>query len=81
MQENYCNSPLFTYRCTSQGVKHSLFLRKYRLKVVKLKDCKTKSGGSKTFQKRYLKNREFLKNPNLVNTKVAKIIKYQPHGE
>ena len=39
-----------------------------------------KQGGSKTFQKRYSRNRECFQIPNLLNTKFAKIIKYQPHG-
>ena len=33
---------LFTYGCISQGVKHWLFLGKYRFKVLKVKDFKLK---------------------------------------
>ena len=39
-----------------------------------------KQGGSKTFQKRYYRNRECLSIAKLVNTRVAEITKYQPHG-
>ena len=55
------------------------FLGKYCLKVVKLKDCKIKQTGSKTIQTRNERNRECLNIANLLNAKVAKIIKYQPH--
>ena len=37
-------------------------------------------GGSKTFQKSHERNRKCLNIANLVNTKLAKIIKYQSHG-
>ena len=37
-------------------------------------------GGSKTFQKSHERNRKCLNIANLVNTKLAKIIKYQLHG-
>ena len=50
------------------------------LNAVKLKDCKTKQEDSKTFQKRYKRDGECFRIPNLVNSKVAKIIEYQPHG-
>ena len=49
---------------------------KYRLKV---KRCKIKQGGSKTFQNRHFRNLEYLNIANLVNTRVAEIIKHQPH--
>ena len=67
----------------NQGVKHRLFLGKYRLKVVKLKDSKANTEIPKfqNITKRYQENRERFKNPNLVITKVAKIIKCQPHRE
>ena len=41
-QKHHSESPLFTYECTSKGVKYWLFLGKYGIKAVKLKDCKTK---------------------------------------
>ena len=41
-KKNYCKGPLFTYGCINQGVKHWLFLGKYRFKVVKVEDCKIK---------------------------------------
>ena len=66
--KNYCKGSLFTYGCINQGVKHWLFLSKYRLKVVKVKDFKIIQGGSKTFQKRLVQNRECLNIANLVNT-------------
>ena len=53
---------------------------KYRFKEVKSKDCKIKKTGSKTFEKRLVQIRECLDIANLVNSKAAKIIKYQPHG-
>ena len=56
------------------------FLGEYRLKVVKLQDYKIKWGSSKTFQKRHYRNRKCLNIANLVNTRVAEIIKYLPHG-
>ena len=55
------------------------FWGKSCIKIVKLKDCEIKQGGSKTFQKRYYRNRECLNIANLVNTKVAEITKHQPH--
>ena len=36
-QENHCKGPLFTYGCTSQGVKHWLFFYHYCLKGSKIK--------------------------------------------
>ena len=36
----------------NQEVKHLLFQGKYRFEVVKVKDCKIKQEGAKTFQKR-----------------------------
>ena len=57
-----------------------MFLSKYGLKVVKVKECDIKQEGSKTFEKSLVQNRECLKIANLVNTKVVKIIKYQPKG-
>ena len=39
-----------------------------------------KQGGSKTFKKRHLQNRECLNIAYLVNTKVAEFVKQQPHG-
>ena len=41
-KKNYFKGPLFTYGCINQGVKHWLFLGKYRFKVVKVEDCKIK---------------------------------------
>ena len=55
-----------------------MFLGKYGLKVVKVKECDIKQEGSKTFQKRLVQNSECLKIAKLVNTKVVKVIKYQP---
>ena len=57
-----------------------MFLGKYRFKVIKVKECDIKQEGSKTFQKMLVQNRECLNIANLVNTKVVKIIKYQPKG-
>ena len=34
-QKNYCKGPFSTYGCINQGVKHWLFLGKYRFKEVK----------------------------------------------
>ena len=53
---------------------------KHRLKLVKFKDCKTKQGGSKTFQKRHYRYHKCLNIANLVNTRVTEMIKNQPHG-
>ena len=53
---------------------------KYRFKVVKVKDCSIKYGRFKTFQKRLSRNCECSNIANLVNTRVAEVIKYQPHG-
>ena len=53
---------------------------KYRFKVVKLKDCKVKYRGTKTFQGRHYRNHKSFNIENLVNTRVAVIIKYQLHG-
>ena len=69
------------YACINQGVKHWLFLGKYHLKLAKVKNCKVKQGGSKTFQKRHQRNHECLNLTNLVNTRVAEMIRYQSHGE
>ena len=44
---------ILIYGCINQGEKHWLFLGKYRLKVVKLKDSEINQGGCKTFQKRH----------------------------
>ena len=74
-QKNYYKGPLFSYECINQGVKHWLFLGKYRLKVVKVKDYKIKEGGSITFQNRHKGNCECLNIANLVNTKVSKFSK------
>ena len=52
-KRSYYKGPLFTYGCINQRVKHWLFLDKYPFKVVKVKDCKMKQGGSKTWQKRH----------------------------
>ena len=41
-RENNCKGPLLAYGCTSPGVKHWLFYRKYRIEVVNLKCCKFK---------------------------------------
>ena len=71
-QKTCCRGPLFTYECINQGVKHWLFLVKYCLKVVKVKDYKIKEGGSITFQNRHKGNCECLNISNLVNTKVSK---------
>ena len=63
------------------GVNLCLFLDKYRFKVVKLKDCKVKYIGTKTFQgRRHYRNRKSFNIANLVNTRVAGIIKYQLHA-
>ena len=56
------------------------FLGKYSLKAVKIKDCEIRWESSKTFQKRHYQNLECFNIVNIVNTRVAKIIKYQPHG-
>ena len=52
---------------------------KYGLKAVKLKDCKIRYGGSKTFQIRHCRNLKCFNIANLVNIMVAEIIKYHPH--
>ena len=41
-QKNCYKGPSFTYACINQGVKHWLFLGKYRFKEVKSKDRKIK---------------------------------------
>ena len=41
-QKSYYKGPLFIYRCINQGVKHWLFLVKYRFKVVNEKGCNIK---------------------------------------
>ena len=64
-KENHRKIPFFTYGCRSQGVKLLVFF---------------KWGGSKTFQKRHYRNSKCLNIANLVNTRVAEIIKYLPHG-
>ena len=71
-QKTCSTGSLFTYECINQGVKHWLFLGKYCLKVVKVKDYKIKEGGSITFQNRHKGNCECLNISNLVNTKVSK---------
>ena len=79
-QKNCCKGSLFTQRCINKWVKHWLFLGKYRFKVVKLKDCKIKYRGSKTFQERSYRNSKIFNIANLVNTRITEIIKYQLHG-
>ena len=71
IRKSQCKVPLFTYGCTSQGVKHWLFFDKYRIKIVKVKDCKIKLGVSKTFQTRHSGKVGCLDISNVVNTKVA----------
>ena len=63
-QKTFFEGPLFTYGCINQGVKHWLFFSNYRIKIVKVKDYNCKCFNI----------------ANLVNAKVAKVIKYQPHG-
>ena len=48
--------------------------------MVKLKDCKVKYRGTKTFQGRHYRNHKSFNIANLENTRVAGIIKYQLHG-
>ena len=66
-KKKHSENPLFTYRCTTQWLKHSVFSCRYRLKVVELKDCKIKWGRSKTFQKRNYQNCKMQNLVNLVN--------------
>ena len=78
-QESHCKGPFFTDVPSNQGVKHWLFYGKYCNEVVKLKCFCIKQKGSKILQKGHLRILECLNITNLVNTKVAKFIKYQSH--
>ena len=76
LQESF----VYIWMYKSGGKTFDVFLGKYRLKVVKVKDCKIKYGVSKTFQKRHYRIRKCLNISNLGNPTVARIVKYQPHG-
>ena len=49
-RESRFKGPLFTYGHTRQGVNNWQFFGKYRIIVVKLKECKIKQAGFNTFQ-------------------------------
>ena len=75
LQESFLYIWMYKSGCKTFAV----FLGKYRLKTVKLKDCKIKQESSKTFQKRNYRIRKCFNIGNLVNIRVAEIIKYQSH--
>ena len=71
----------FVYMYVYQsGVKYCLSCRKYWIDLVKLKYFTINEGCSKTFQTRHWQILGCLNISNLVNSKVAKFIRYQLHG-
>ena len=75
LQESF----LYIWMCKSR-VKHSFIFGQISPQSSKIKRLQNQIGRFQNISKRHYQNRRRLNIAKLVNTKVAKIMKYQPHG-